>query len=69
MKCENCGADLNEWGIGRIQKVEVIEYPDGTMSEPYYRDTEDFYCPKCGKNLAWDEASAEIDKWNGGDDE
>lgn len=65
MKCKHCEADLNEWGIGRIQKVEITEFPDGSTSEPYYRDTEGFYCGKCGGYLDWNEASAEIDKWNG----
>lgn len=69
MKCNHCMANLSEYGIKRIQKTEVIEFPDGSMSDPYYCDTEGFCCGKCGGYLDYCEASAEIDKWNGGDDE
>lgn len=65
--CENCGADLNEEGIGYDSHCFQVSYPDGSTGELEFGDTIEYYCPKCGNAIPDKQAWLVEDGWNGDD--
>lgn len=63
--CPHCGADLDHEGIGYDSHCFQIEYPDGCMGDLEIGDTEEYYCPVCGKQVPDDDAWELIKKWHG----
>ena len=65
-KCEHCGANLNECGVGYDSHCYQVHTAEG-WGDVDYGGVIEYYCPECGGEIATEVALDVEDGWNGED--